>query len=275
MPAAEPVWLPALRRAVGGRRVGAEVRWLASTPSTNDAARDWLDRGGPDGLVVIAGRQTAGRGRRGRGWASPAARGLYLSAGLRPDLAGGAAARLMLLGGVAAAEAIRGLGLTAEIRWPNDIDVAGRKIAGVLSESRLERGRVTSSVLGIGINLRHRAADFPTEAEGIATSFLLELGAAPAEAALAGALLERLDAWYARLGATAAGPDALLERWKELAPGHRGAGVQVEGEGQRIVGVTCGLAPDGALLVQPEDGPLRAVRVGEVVRARQVASGDR
>ena len=274
MSMAEPIWLGALRRGLQGRTVGGMLRWLPRTPSTNDAAREWLDRGGPDGLVVIADGQSAARGRRGRRWISPEGCGLYLSVGLRPDLAGASAARLMLLGAVATAETLRALNLRAEIRWPNDIDVNGRKIAGVLAESRIDGERVSSAVLGIGVNLRHGVADFPPELHGHATSVLLERGPAPTQTMVTAKLLERLETWYARLDAAESCGDSLVDRWRELAPGHHGARVTVDGEGERFDGVTRGLGPDGALLVQPDDGKLVAVRLGELVRVRPTVGGE-
>lgn len=260
---AEPGWVAALRDARRGRLAGGALRYLESVGSTNDEARRWLDRGGPDGLVVIAGRQIAGRGRRGRRWSSPPGKGLYLSVGLRPAVAGAAAGRLTFLGAVAAAEALRGMGLPAEIRWPNDVDVRGRKIAGVLAESRIEGETASSAIVGIGVNLRHGPADLPADAR--ATSVAAE-GMTPDEARLADSILERLEAWLAALSE----PDPrLLDRWRQLAPGHLGRRVRVQDEGASFTGVTRGIDDDGALLVQRDDGPLAVVRAGELRRIRE------
>jgi BirA family biotin operon repressor/biotin-[acetyl-CoA-carboxylase] ligase len=266
-----PPWLREAARRLQGHRVGGIVEYRASVPSTNDRARSWIEQGGPDGLVVVAGEQTAGRGRRGREWESPPGLGLYLSVGLRPGLPGGRAPWLTFLGAVAAAEGLRRLAVPCDIRWPNDLDVAGRKLGGILVENRLEEGRITSAVMGIGVNLLQRAGDFPPALAGLATSVRLAAGSSPDPGAVMEAILERLDLWYGRLtGAdpTAAG-ERLLERWRFLAPCHRGLAVEVEMEEGSFQGVTEGLETDGGLRVRQPGGELRVVRFGELRRLQR------
>ena len=191
---------------------------------------------------------------------------MYLSIGLRPAVLRGAAGGLTFLGAVAVAEALREMGLPAEVRWPNDVDVRGRKIAGILAESRVDGDRVAWAVLGIGINLRHEADDFPSDAAGHATSLRMESVAAPDEAELGGSLLESMEGWYRSLGASAA---PLLDRWRELAPGHRGRVVIVEvGEGA-FQGTTRGVDADGALLVECDDGRIAVVRAADLRRVHE------
>jgi len=271
----DPAWVDALRGRFRGELVASSLRFWRSVDSTNDRAREWLDAGGPDGLVVLAGEQTAGRGRRGRSWSSPPGMGLYLSVGCRPELPSGSAGWLTFLGAVAAAEALRGSGVEAEIRWPNDLDARGRKIAGVLAESRFDGTRLASAVVGIGINVGQRPDDFPPDMSARATSVRLERGKVPPAEALAGDLLERLGHWYGELQVAGAdgGGSRLLERWRELAPGHTGQAVVVESEGEILRGTTRGIEPDGALVLECEDGRRRPIRVGELRRLRVDEAG--
>ncbi|MBM4042537.1 MAG: biotin--[acetyl-CoA-carboxylase] ligase, partial [Planctomycetes bacterium] len=159
----------AIRERLGGRWAGAEVRVLTSVTSTSDVAWAWAGAGCPEGTAVFAEEQVRGRGRFGRTWHSPRGRSILVSVVLRPPGEDVSPAHLTALGAVAAAEAIEAEApLQAEIRWPNDVMLGGRKVAGVLVECR--GGRVTPSVIGIGINANTRREEFPGELLGVATS---------------------------------------------------------------------------------------------------------
>lgn len=261
----DPGWVERVRGACRGAAVGDPLRYLESVPSTNDVAREWLAAGGPSGLAVLAGEQTAGRGRRGRHWSSPAGMGIYVSVGLRPPPA--AAAQLTFLGAVAAAEALRAAGIEATIRWPNDVEVRGRKVAGVLAELRQEGERPGAAVVGIGLNVGQGAGDFPPEIAGQATSVRLEREGADDPEGLAIGLLTRLAAWWAPIAERAeeAG-GALLRRWRDLSPSHAGAEVWIDAGGEPFSGITRGIEADGALRVERADGRVTVVRVGELHR---------
>ena len=154
---------------------GYPRRWLAETASTNDVAREWALAGAPDGAVVVAARQTRGRGRRERIWDSPANAGLYASFVLRPDWPAEQAPNLAILAGMAAFQALEKAGVkNLRIKWPNDVLANGRKICGVLVEPRLGAGRIEFAVAGIGINVGQAAGDFPPELRTTATSCRLE-----------------------------------------------------------------------------------------------------
>jgi BirA family transcriptional regulator, biotin operon repressor / biotin---[acetyl-CoA-carboxylase] ligase len=174
-------------------RLGIPCRWLAETASTNDVAREWALAGAPHGAVVVAGRQTQGRGRRARRWNSPAGAGLYASFILRPGWLAKKAPNLAILGGMAAYRALEKAGVqNLRVKWPNDILAAGRKICGVLVEPRIGAGHIEFAVVGIGINVGHAAADFPEELRGLATSCRIEGVAAPVDRLLEW-LVESLD----------------------------------------------------------------------------------
>ncbi len=154
---------------------GYPRRWLAETASTNDVAREWALAGAPDGALVVAARQTRGRGRRERIWDSPAGSGLYASFVLRPDGPAEQAPNLAIVAGMAAFRALDKAGVKdLRIKWPNDVLAGGKKICGVLVEPRLGAGRIEFAVAGIGINVGQGEGDFPPDLRLPATSCRLE-----------------------------------------------------------------------------------------------------
>ena len=171
-------------------------RVLSETDSTNSACRRLALEGAPDGTVVLADCQTAGRGRRGRSFQSPAGKGLFFSILWRPDCAPEKLLPLTALSAVAVCRAIRQVcGAQAQIKWPNDLVLSGRKLAGILTEMALEgeSGHVSHVVVGIGVNVHQRFTDFDGEVAQIATSLDLALGGSVCRAQLAAALLEEMD----------------------------------------------------------------------------------
>ncbi len=154
---------------------GYPRRWLAEAESTNDVAREWAISGAPGGAVVVAARQTRGRGRRARVWHSPPGTGLYASFILRPGWPAADAPNLAILCAMGAFRALEKAGVPGlRVKWPNDILAGGRKICGVLVEPRIGGGRVEFAVVGIGINVGQGAEDFPPELRGTATSCRIE-----------------------------------------------------------------------------------------------------
>ncbi|HQN79729.1 MAG TPA: biotin--[acetyl-CoA-carboxylase] ligase [Kiritimatiellia bacterium] len=152
-------------------RFGLPYRWLAETGSTNDVARDWARAGAPAGALVVAGRQTHGRGRRASRWASPSGCGLYASFILRPGWLAKKAPHLAILGGMATYRALQTAGVPQlRVKWPNDILADGLKIAGVLVEPSIRLERIEFAVVGIGINIGQACRDFPFELRNTATS---------------------------------------------------------------------------------------------------------
>lgn len=186
---------------------GIPYCWLAETESTNDVAREWALAGAPAGAVVVAGRQTRGRGRRAREWSSPAGTGLYASFILRPGWLAKKAPNLAILGGMAAFRALQAAGVPRlRVKWPNDILANGRKICGVLTEPRIGNHRVEFAVVGIGINVCQQPADFPPELRATATSCRME--------GVAIGVDEMLAALLCSWPAVAAVPfDALCAEW--------------------------------------------------------------
>jgi BirA family biotin operon repressor/biotin-[acetyl-CoA-carboxylase] ligase len=227
------------------------IHWLDSTGSTNDVAARLAESGVCEGHMVVAEMQTAGRGRHGRKWFSPPGAGLYASLIMRPASAMSGeenpASLLTLAAGVAIADAVRAVtGLPAQIKWPNDIVVGNRKLAGILAEGAVQGGNLQFIVLGFGLNLR--TAAYPPELSARATSIEAETGR-PADAALMLAeIVASLGDRYADL--LAGKFDAILGAWRQSAA--RLPGARVEWDSPR--GVVCGLAENidrqGALLVR-------------------------
>jgi BirA family biotin operon repressor/biotin-[acetyl-CoA-carboxylase] ligase len=250
-------------------RLGAlahAVTYFESIGSTNDVAATLAARGDAEGAVVIADAQTSGRGRRGRTWFSPPGAGLYVSIVLAPARARTAPDRattlLTLTAGVALAEGIaRATGLVADIKWPNDLLVERRKLAGILAEgvASPSSAGVQSVVLGYGINVGR--ASYPAELGDRVTSIESELGR-PIDRFLVCA--ETIASLAERYRALLDGDfDAILDAWRRRAPGSRGATVSwdtLHGIGR---GTTIGIDELGALLVRTADGVERLV-AGEV-----------
>ena len=244
---------------------GRIVHYVHETGSTNDLAASLAERGAPEGTIVIASGQSAGRGRLGREWYSPVDAGLYVSLICRNRHA---APLLTLTGGIAVADGVRtATGLPVEIKWPNDIIVpAGsassrrRKLAGVLAEASSGADGLQYVVLGFGINLRPAA--YPPEIAERATSLETELGRAVDPGPLLAAILVAFARRFAEL---AAGEErTVLECWRALAPSACGARVEWDDGSRRCEGITAGIARDGALLVRTDRGTERIIS-GEVV----------
>jgi BirA family transcriptional regulator, biotin operon repressor / biotin---[acetyl-CoA-carboxylase] ligase len=244
--------------------MGRPIHWLESTVSTNDVAARLAESGAEEGTTVVAETQTAGRGRQGRVWFSPPGAGLYASMIVRPGSGvsndENAAALLTLASGVAIAEAVRAAtGLPAQIKWPNDVLVEGRKLAGILAEAAIQGGLLQFIVVGFGVNL-HPAA-YPRDIASRVTSIEAETNR-PADRALV--LAEIVAAIGERYADLRAGRfDVILSAWRQLASSLPGARVEWDSP----AGVVRGRAEDidrhGALLVRIDDRVERVV-AGEV-----------
>ncbi len=228
-------------------------------------AAELAREGCPEGTVVIADRQTAGRGRLGRSWLSEAGSGLYLSAVLRPGCPPARVPLLTLAAGLATKEALERIaGVKCDIRWPNDILVAGRKCCGILVEMDSSASHVAHVIIGIGINVNQ--IGFPPELAGQATSLRIETGRRWARRTLQAAVLARLERQYERYQAVGAKP--ILRAFRQASSYVDGRRVVIEGvstgQGVPTSGVTAGLDPTGALLLRADDGTVAPVVAGSV-----------
>jgi len=270
-PLAEPLpedWAAAIdarRRDLGP--FARSTRYFRTVGSTNDIAMRLAENQGlaAEGAVVVAEAQTAGRGRRGHTWFSPEGSGLYVSVILAPGRSVNPSRALPLLtisAGVALAEAIaRSTGLQPAIKWPNDLIVGTRKLAGILAEALpvTPGAAVGPVVLGYGINVL--PSSFPVELRDRVTAIETELGCAVDRLAVFAETLVRLAARYADL--LEGRFDAILDAWRRLAPGCRGARVTWDESSGLRSGTTAGIDDQGALLVTTDVGTERIV-AGEV-----------
>jgi BirA family biotin operon repressor/biotin-[acetyl-CoA-carboxylase] ligase len=255
-----------VRSALGPDAGRFALHVIAICGSTSDELRGLALAGAPDATVVVADSQTAGRGRWGRRWVSPGGCNVYLSALYRP--AGVPAAELPMLGfaaGVSVAEALAGCtGVAPRLRWPNDVYLAGRKVAGVLPEAVIgPQGEVAGVILGIGVNVNVDPKTLPDGVAETATSLRAVTGTTVDRAAVAARVVRCLDARYREW--LRDGPTAALAAWRERDEtlGRRVAVQRVDGTGVR------GLARDidgrGALLIAVDGGRVEVMEAGVVV----------
>lgn len=237
------------------------VHLYARIGSTNDAARALADGGAPHGTLVLAEEQTAGRGRSGRAWSSPAGLGVWMSMVARPA-ALPAPGLLPILVGLAAAEAVDAFvrPATAQVKWPNDLQLAGRKIAGILCEGSWDGATPGAVIVGIGLNVLHAPDDFPGEVRETATSLRTVAGWAPPRADVAGAVASAVARALARPPAQLTG--ALLDALRRR-DALEGRSVRVTGA-METEGTAMGITPAGALLVRTREGVLQTITSGTV-----------
>lgn len=250
----------ALRRS---SRIGVEVMYVEATTSTMDDARAGAAEGRQCGTAYVAGEQSAGRGRQGRSWVSAASAGLYVTYHLCPAQVQGAPL-LGLAAAVAAAEAVQAAcGIHVDLKWPNDLQVEGKKLAGILAEAR-PRGAALDVFVGIGINLRP-AAGLPPEVAAIATSIEGAGYPAPPREALLAALSTAFDR---RAEQAEAEPAALLAEWRArlITLGQR---VRLATPSGEVEGEAVDVTSTGELVLALPDGGRRAFAAGDVTTVRR------
>jgi BirA family biotin operon repressor/biotin-[acetyl-CoA-carboxylase] ligase len=238
-----------------------EIVVFTETDSTNDLGMQRGRQGGAGGLAIFAERQTAGRGRFGRPWASASHRGLWFSLLLRPALPLPLWPRLTTWAAVALADAIENaLGVAPAIKWPNDVHLGGKKVAGILAESGTDSSGEPFAVVGIGVNVNHEPEDFPSELHVKASSLRMATNRLVDRPALATGLLRALDARFPELAAdfpkiiaAATRRSSLLGRW-----------IQVQSGADPLEGRAEALDANGHLLLRAGDGTLHPLTAGEV-----------
>ncbi len=238
-----------------------EILVFEETDSTNERAAQLGCAGVAPGVAVFAERQTAGRGRFGRRWESAGHRGLWFSLLLRPELPVEYWPRLTTWAAVGVAAAIENaLRLAVGIKWPNDLQIRGSKIAGILTETVFEAGAAPFAVLGIGVNVNHEPVDFPAELAARASSLRISAGRVLDRSALAVEILRALDARHAllrsdfpKLVEESSRRSVLLGKW-----------IAVRAGTSLVEGVATGLNPEGQLLLRDSSGEIRALTAGEV-----------
>jgi len=247
------------------RRLGTTIHHFLETGSTNDVARQLAEQNAPEGTLVLAEEQTQGRGRLGRSWLSERGAGIYASILLRPALKPRDAAVLTLVAAVAGSEAIEQVcGLRADIKWPNDLLLSGRKCCGILSEMQAGDD-IRYVIVGIGINVNHSM--FPQELGQGATSLRIEGKRPYPRIAVLCEFLRRFEVLYDDLQTD--NRSAVLQRWVNRSSFAVGKQVSVDlGSGKRVEGQTAGLSELGNLKVTLADGRVEEVMSGDIVAWR-------
>lgn len=229
------------------RLVGRDIVYFSEVDSTNVQAQRLAEQGALDGTVVVADSQSAGKGRLGRRWDSPPGVNLYTSVILRPAISPLRAAQLTFVAAVAVARAIKeSCGLQVQVKWPNDLLLHGRKVAGLLSEMSAESERIHYVVLGIGINVNLDPAHLPADLRYPATSLKAAAGAHCPRACLARHLFQHLDVLYQEYLQSGFSP---IARYWEALCAWRGRRVEVDRGQDRIQGLFSGIDDNGALLI--------------------------
>jgi len=232
---------------------------LESCASTNDEAARYARAGASHGTIVIAERQEAGRGREGRAWASPSG-GLYFSAIMRPPLPLADVPPITLAIGIAVCDAARAFGAPAALKWPNDVLIGDKKLAGVLVETQSQGGRLDSVIVGIGVNL----GSVPDAVAARAIALAVDREAFVAE------LIAQLERWVDRY--VSRGLDSIIPSWQQrMAPG---LSARAMIDGAALSGELAGIDLDGSLLLRDDTGKVHRVRSGdvEVIRPDAVLS---
>ncbi len=250
------------------RELGRTLHYQESLASTNELAFQLASEGAFHGEIVITEQQTAGKGRRGRSWCSPPGLNLYFSAILRPELPPQRAPELTLVTAIALAETLREAGVEARIKWPNDVQVEGKKIAGILTELSADQDRVHYVIVGVGVNLNAQDADFPPELKPLATSLYEARGERVPRALFTAALWTRLEEWLELHAEEGFAPNRAA--WMKMSS-TLGQDVLVKTERQELRGIAEDIDESGALMVRTADG-LQRVLAGDVelVRAKKV-----
>lgn len=255
-----------LSRLPQARVIGRDIQVFRETTSTNDVIDRFARDGVAEGAVVFAESQTSGRGRLGRTWVSPKGKGLWFSVLLRPALRPQESTRLTIAAATALARAIRlHSHLPVAVKWPNDLLVAHRKIAGILTELSAEPDRIRYVILGIGVNANLTATDFPPDLRRLATSIRIETNRPVDRAALAVTILRELERDYTRTGTGQF--EAVADEWEMLCS-TLGRQVTIAIGERRIRGRAESLDPDGALLIRTEHGHLERILGGDVTLER-------
>jgi BirA family biotin operon repressor/biotin-[acetyl-CoA-carboxylase] ligase len=259
-----------LRQRLKGGIFGKRVHHFFKVDSTNRVAMELGHAGEPEGTVVIAEEQTAGRGRAGHSWHSERATGIYVTVLLRPKISPVQASLLTMMAGLSAFSAIRAQNdLAPDLKWPNDILFNGKKLGGILTEMHAEPNQVRFVIVGIGINVNQEK--FPADLSAIATSLRVETGKPQSRLELLVRLLREFETDYNQFVAN--GAESVIHKFETASSFTHGVRVHVTNGPESFAGVTDGLSPEGFLRVRP-DGRNEAVTViaGDVTLDRAVVA---
>jgi BirA family transcriptional regulator, biotin operon repressor / biotin---[acetyl-CoA-carboxylase] ligase len=253
-----------LRQRLKGSLFGKHIYHFFKVDSTNRVALELGHAEEPEGAIVLAEEQTAGRGRAGHRWHSERATGIYVTLLLRPKLAPVQAPLLTMMAGLSARAAIQAhSGPAVDLKWPNDLLIDGKKIGGVLTEMHAEPGLVRFVIVGIGLNVNQEK--FPAELSTTATSLRAETGRLHSRMELLVRLLREFERDYNDF--LSDGPAAVIERFTKVSSYAQGKRVRVSNGKESFTGTTAGLGPEGLLQVKRDSGQMTTLIAGDVAEA--------
>jgi len=236
-----------LKQSLDGKFIGHQLYYYEEIGSTNDEAFRLGLSGVPEGTVLIANSQHAGKGRMQRVWHSPAGSNIYTSIILRPQITPASTPQISILAGVAVAEVLENYCPDRiKLKWPNDVLIDGKKVCGILSQVKTTASEVDFIVLGIGINVNISYSQFPKEICNLATSLAIETGREISCQELIISLYENLTKWYKRL--LKYGFCRIKDKWLSISP-MIGQTVQVMFQEEAVSGKAIGLGEDGSLIL--------------------------
>jgi BirA family biotin operon repressor/biotin-[acetyl-CoA-carboxylase] ligase len=254
-----------LRQRLRGCLFGKRIYHFFETDSTNQVALELGHAGEPEGAVVIAEEQTAGRGRAGHSWHSERAAGIYATILLRPRLAPVQAPLLTMMAGLSARAAVQSAtGLSVDLKWPNDLVISGKKLGGILTEMHAEPSQVRFVIVGIGINVNQQK--FPADLAGASTSLRMETGKMQSRLEVLVQFLRQFESDYREL--LSEGSAGVVKRFEAASSYARGKRVRVTNGRDSFTGVTAGLEETGLLRVKRDDGEITTVIAGDVAEAK-------
>ena len=244
-------------------RFASEVYYYQSTDSTNDVAERLAVNSDKEGIVVIAEKQGRGRGRLGRSWMSSENIGIWMSIVIRPKIDYMNACWITPAASVAVATAIREVtGLSALIKWPNDVMIDGRKVSGILVETGKGNNQLPFMILGIGVNVNHKLNDFPSEIQDRSISLALAGGRNFSRLDLVQEILRNLEKYFNIL--EEAGPDTIVSEWEKLSVTF-GRRIKVQIPAGILEGFGNGIGENGEILIRKDDGRIEGVFSGDVI----------
>lgn len=253
-----------LRRRLHSGALAKRIHHFFKIDSTNSVAMALGEHGEPHGTVVLAEEQTAGRGRAGHSWHSEKTNGIYMTVLLRPPISPQQAPLITLTAGLAAREAIfEQTGLTADLRWPNDLLLCRKKFCGILTEMNAEQDHIHFVAVGIGINVNHER--MPSELSSVATSLRIETRRVQPRIELVARLLRHLDSYYNLF--LSKGPAEIVARFSEVSSYACGKRVRIATAHETYMGTTQGLETTGLLRVRRDDGQILPVIAGTLTEA--------
>lgn len=242
--------------------IGRNIIHFDTIDSTNVKAKQLAQAGAENGTIVISEGQTAGRGRLGRQWTSPKSKGIWLSVILKPDLEPINVANITLLGAAAVFKALSEFGIRAQIKWPNDIILNGKKLCGILTEMSCELNMINYIVMGIGINVNIQKKDFPEELLDTATSVLVEKGEILDRKKLTAALLNNFELLYNKFikyGDIQSSIKLCKENSSVL-----GKKIKIIDKGNIRTAKAIDIKDNGVLIVEYDDGTMDEILSGEI-----------